>query len=63
MSMCNKMHKMSHRCEHEGENQNELLVSVLHSLSLCYGFIPPGFLCKVFNEAILTILKLFIKVD
>ncbi|KAK9114980.1 hypothetical protein Syun_021777 [Stephania yunnanensis] len=46
--MCNKMHKMSHSCEHERENQNELLVSVLHSFSLCYDFIPLGFLCKGF---------------
>ncbi|KAK9166325.1 hypothetical protein Scep_001516 [Stephania cephalantha] len=48
MSMCNKMHKMSHSCENEGENQNELLVSVLHYFFLCYGFIPLSFLCKGF---------------
>ena len=28
-------------------------VSVLHSFSLCLGFIPLGFTCKVFNDAIL----------
>ncbi|KAK9095187.1 hypothetical protein Scep_026656 [Stephania cephalantha] len=56
MSMCNKMHKMSHPCEHEGENQKELLISALHSFSLSYGFILLSFPSKVFNEAILTLL-------
>ena len=30
-------------------------VSIMHSFSLCSGFIPLGFTGKVFNETVLTI--------
>ncbi|KAK9120853.1 hypothetical protein Syun_018470 [Stephania yunnanensis] len=43
MSMCNKMHKMSHPCEHEGENQNELLVSCIALFFPLLRFYPTGF--------------------
>ena len=33
---------------------------ILYSFSLCLGFIPRGLTDKVFNEAVLTILKVMV---
>ena len=38
----------------------ESIVMILYSFSLCLGFIPRGFTDKVFNEAVLTILKVMV---
>ena len=48
------MLKKSQSCLHEGENDN---MNILHSFFLRPGFVPMGFIGKVFNETVIVIQK------
>ena len=49
-----EMLKKSQSCLHEGENDN---MNILHSFFLRPGFVPMGFIGKVFNETVIVIQK------